>query len=195
MIKNLEKSPSFGLGAQDKKQIDYALAELFFGLTRANWVQGMDLGAARYKGIALVKSYLSTKNPDNPVVQYMNQQVMKKQPEISKTIMTSVRSSDKFKLSPEKEQETTQWGAKWVNDALGKLNPMVERFERTKGAREKSQYQNQMQNAQSKVIDMRPGKIAVEINGAPGELPPEQLEQLKQAITRKIFENQYGKVA
>lgn len=119
------------LSDERQQKLSYALAELFFGLARANWVRGNPmLGSARQKAIEQIDAFLASKNPANPAIQFLRHTAAAKRPEWSRVIMQSPRSSSVLNIPADKKQETAAWGAKWANAALGKINQIVKESEK-----------------------------------------------------------------
>ena len=121
-IKNNELLPS------EMRMIKFAMAEMFFGLARANQVQGKLLGTSREDALAQIASFIKTKNPDNIVVQYMRQVFMENHNKWAEMIVKSKKSQTAISHSPEYMAKNKAWGAGWANAGMAKLNEKIAEF-------------------------------------------------------------------
>jgi hypothetical protein len=163
---NLQKS----LSEVDQNKLNYALAELFFGLSRSNWVQGCKLGTARQKALEQIESFLKSKDPNNPVVKYLYKTYMENRARWAKAIVTSQKSEKTMDCPRENMNKSAAWGAKWVKSAMGELNARIEEFGPKTATKEAASAPEKPQEAV--VVEMRSEEL----------LP----EQKKEAIRRFI---------
>lgn len=124
-----KKSQEKQLSAEDKKKISSAYFQLFYALSFTNWIQGKSLGQAWYKAIEQMKSFISSKNPENPTIMYMRQIFAAHKTKWSQHIMTSPLKDKVLELTPEKKQEWNMKVAKSVNEALKILNEKIALYE------------------------------------------------------------------
>ncbi|MDR0741437.1 MAG: hypothetical protein LBF28_01545 [Rickettsiales bacterium] len=168
---NKESNNTIGqsLSRAEQDKLNYALAELFFGLARSNWVRGGSLGTARQKALDQMGSFLKSKNSNNPAVQYLYKTYMINKTKWAKVIMTSKKSENEISAPKENLSKGTAWGAKWVNRALAKLNGKIKEFESCASACDK------------------PAAVVIEMQNA--ELANDRVQKLIQLQIQKIFEN------
>lgn len=76
----------------ERRELRFALAELFFKLTRVYWARGGDLSTARFRAKEQLGFYLKTKPADNPTVQYMMGLLERYGNPIAKCIMKSSKA-------------------------------------------------------------------------------------------------------
>ncbi len=116
------------LSDAEKHAIKTALKELWFGLARANTLDGIPMGVARQKAMAQVVSFvtgMTNSNPRNATLAYMQRALMENRGDWSKMIMNSKKSSQPVELPKDKINETQAWGARGVQEALVKLKTAV----------------------------------------------------------------------
>lgn len=170
---------------QDNKKLDYALAELFFGLSRANLTRSKNLGMARQKALEQIESFLKSKNPNNPTVKYLYQKYMENKSKWARAIMNSAKSADAIKLPPESQKKNEVLGAKWVNEALGKLNKKIKESEPRTNTY--AHGQEVMKSKMGQAQKPEAGAVVVELHNA--ELSHEQTKKLIQMAMERIRQN------
>jgi len=121
------------LSQNDMHAIRFAMAELFFGFARLNWVAGKKYGIAREEAMQLVSSFIETrrKNIKNPVAVYMYQIFLENKNKWAKMIMDSKKSNQPINCPPECIKKSQSDGINMVNRGLGKLSDKIQEFEPT----------------------------------------------------------------
>ncbi len=113
------------LSQQDKQKISSAYFKMFVGLTMTMWVQGKTLGAAWYAALQQMKSYVGTKDKNNPAAMYLNQVFSAHNTKWQQMMMTSKSKDLKLKLTPEKQAAWLQMAAKRTNDGMKSMTDLI----------------------------------------------------------------------
>lgn len=132
----------------DKKKISVAYYKLFFALSMTMWLRGKTLGAAWHTALAQMKSYVESKNKNNPAAMYLNQVFVAHSTKWQQVMMTSLNKDEKLKLTPETQADWMKKTAQRTNDALKTLGETLKQHEPKQP--QKAQVP-QMMNAQQKM--------------------------------------------
>jgi hypothetical protein len=202
---NLKQNTKQTLSKAEQDKLNFALAELFFGLSRANLTRASNLGVARQKALEQIGAYLESKDANNPAVQYMYRAYMANKAKWAKAIMTSTKSENAVNLQKEDMKKNEASGAKWVNEALNKLNAKIKEFEpRTNTyaqaqemVKGKMQQQAEAKKPKAVILEMKPNVAAAEkpegqaviIELQNAELSREQVEKLIRLHLQKAYQN------
>jgi hypothetical protein len=174
MIK--EFTPNFEISKEDQHNLEHDFIRFVLGLSKSNWVRGGNFGTARQKALEQAESFLKSKNSNNPVIQHLHQMFMKYQARWAKSIMTSKKSE--AECPKDNMDKSKAWGAKWVNESLGKLNNKIKQFEPKT---------NTYANAQQVVQDKMP-KQAVIIEMQNADLTKEQVSKMIQVHLQQLHQ-------
>ena len=117
--------PTAVLGADEKQQIADNLNQLFYGLTWANWMQGMPLGQAWYTAGQQVAAYIAAKDPKNPVTMYMGQIAAVARTRIARDAMLNPYRDELIGCPPDRRDEWGAIGTKLTVPALDNLNAIL----------------------------------------------------------------------
>lgn len=139
------------LSEADKKKISAAYFQLFYSLSFANWLKRTSLGQAWYKAIEQLKSFISSKSPENPATMYMRQIFAAHKAKWSQLIMTSPLKDTQIECTPEKKQEWNMRVAKNTTDALKNLNDMLALYKTNEQPKQKTVQQSEFLSAQQKM--------------------------------------------
>lgn len=151
---NVQKSQEKQLAVADKKKLSDAYIKLFIGLSFSNWLRGQTLGQAWYNALEQLKSYIATKDKNNPAAMYLNQVYAAHSTKWKQVVMTNPNKDAKIECPPELKQKWTEFAAKDTSGALSVLNGTLAQFAIKESAKTKSGLQTDYMAAQQKLQQM-----------------------------------------
>lgn len=127
-IMGAHNTPTPQMSPTDKQTAAKNLKKLFCGLSWANWMQGMTLGAAWYTAGRQLESCVMAKANNNPAADYMRQIVASARVQIARDAMTHPHRDDLIACPDDKRDKWGAWGGQMTRDALASLNNLLMQY-------------------------------------------------------------------
>jgi hypothetical protein len=121
------KTESYGLSPKDMLSARRALIKMFVGFTYVDLIKGKNLISARYNALNNTKSYLLSKNQNNPVVKYLMEFAPEK--EVLEVLFSSKKTDNGIdEMKPDKII-TYSWAAKLITSSWFRLDLKIGKLE------------------------------------------------------------------
>ena len=127
-IMGAHNTPTPQMTQTDKQAAAENLKKLFHGLSWANWMQGMTLGAAWYAAGRQLESFVMAKANNNPAADYMRQIVASARVQIARDAMTHPYRDDYIACPDDKRDKWGAWGGQMTRDARAVLNTLLTQY-------------------------------------------------------------------
>jgi len=145
-----QKHQQIQLTPDAKKKIQDAYFKMYYGLAFANWMRGMTLGAAWHQALGQVKTFVGTKNANNPAAMYLKQINAAHSVQAAKQIMTHPYKDAHVQCPPEHAAAVNKKIGEITNAGLGAINGCVAQYD----AMQKQSKQANYADAQKKMQQM-----------------------------------------
>ncbi len=122
-------TPYKTLTPEQKQELRRAYLKMYFGLALTLWANGKTLGAAWQTAMDQMKTFLKSKNQNNPATEYLRTVHAAHSARWARVIMTSKFSNTKLPQENTKLIESLRkFGAKNIRESMGKINQVMQQY-------------------------------------------------------------------